>query len=144
MSEITIALNTIFSWLEKNYPGLKQSLKPGLSYQEIKSYDDMLGDYYLTSKLYDLYQCCNGTLKYPAGEIINKDDTFYVLDDGEYLSHLEYPNNIAGMIDEIEPFSAIYICPLNAHDYFVCKNGINDFALLSPFLYGTDYTISYY
>ena len=134
MSELAIALNTIFSWLEKNYPRLKQSLKPGLSYQEIKSYDDMLGNYHLTLELYDLYQYCNGTSKYPAGEIINKDDSFYVLDDGGYLSYIESPNNIAGMIDEIEPFSAIYICPLNANGYFVCKNGINDFALLSPFL----------
>ena len=112
MSELTAALETIFSWLKANYPKLEQSYQPGLSYEEIKSYDDKLGDYCLTSEFYELYQWRNGTLAYPEQEIIQIDDNFYIFDYKNGLNSLENNNNILFSVDSIEPFLVIYFHPI--------------------------------
>jgi len=141
MTELTIALKTIFDWLKENYPRLEESFEPALDFEQLKVYDDRLNDIHFTSEFYELYQWSNGTLTYPAGEIINIDGKFGVLDDGGYLSNLEEShNNIFDTIDCIEPFSAIFFCPMESIDFVSCrKEGDNrNIVYLQPFLFGTN------
>lgn len=137
MSELTNALQKIFSWL-KNYPRFEQSFKPGLSYQEIKRNNDKLGSYYFTSELYELYQYRNGTLYEFEEEIIQVDGSFYRIDRG-------YPEPLDGgkMLgnSDIDPFLVLHFCPM---DYITFTKYEEDcesydrFAILEIFLLGTE------
>ena len=138
MSELTTALETIFSWLKANYPKLEQSYKPGLSYEETKSYDNKLGDYYFTSEFYELYQWRNGTLAHPDKEIIQINGAFYIFADENYITLLNDTIRM-GDIDKIEPLLVLYWLPLENIYFSKFEDRTNRFAILNPFLVSSNY-----
>lgn len=143
MSELNTALKLIFSWLEKDYLEFAQSFQPGLSYEEMKNYENKLASdechrsHYFTSEIYELYQWRNGTLVYPDGEIFKINDRLLKFSwDNSCLILLEDPNYFGELtcIPSIGVFLALYFLPMNYIYFHLFVHGIcDDVALFKPF-----------
>ena len=138
MSELTSALQTIFAWIEEYYPKFEKSFQPGLTYEEIKSYDDKLSPYYFTLEIYELYQWRNGTLYELDEEVIRVDGSFYHFDQG-YLESLDNGKHLGN--SDIDPFLILHFLPIE-HIYFEryenAFENSNHFGLLHLFLHNSD------
>ena len=138
MSELTNALQTIFSWLKQYYPQFEKSFKPGLTFDEIKKYDDKLNSYNFTSEFYELYQYRNGTLYEFEEEIIQIDGNLYHIYQG-YPEPLEDGKMLGNQ--DIDPFLVLHYLPIE--DIYFTKyeevfNPHNGFAILEMFLHETE------